>query len=227
LGRSSPDETAFINLAYVPSNEELYLGLIASLAGFGLAPVAALHDPGSDPQLSRIYRLIEESSISFHDLSYVSLDPPSPRTPRFNMPFELGLAVAIALSANRRHRWFLLDKVAHRAAKSLSDISGVNVQIHDGRAASVLKAVSNALARQSQRPTLEQLTKIYTDVAATAQQLKSDGWSDIFLQSPFRDLRLVAAFSARTHVPGLRRYLSSQSKRGGKKSSKGRTLKTR
>ncbi len=220
MGRRSPDETAFINLAYVTSNEELYLGLIASLSGFGLTPVAALHDPGSDSQLNRIYRLIEKSSISFHDLSYVSLDPPSPRTPRFNMPFELGLAVAVALSANRRHQWFLLDKVAHRAAKSLSDISGVNVQIHDGSAASVLKAVSNALARQSQRPTLEQLTAIYSDVAKTAQQLKSEGWSDIFLQSPFKDLRIVAGLSARTHVPSLRSDLPSQSNRGRKKSSK-------
>jgi hypothetical protein len=93
--RSSHAGTAFINLAYVNSNEDLFLGLLAGLAGFGLVPVAAMHDPGSDPQLSRIYRLIEQSVISFHDLSYVRLDPPSPRTPRFNMPFELGLAVPL------------------------------------------------------------------------------------------------------------------------------------
>ena len=208
--RSSKAATAFINLAYVASNDELYLGLLASLAGFGLTPVAALHDPGSDPQLSRIYRMIEESSISFHDLSYVSLDPPTPRTPRFNMPFELGLAVAVALSANRQHQWFLLEKVAHRAAKSLSDISGVNVQMHDGRAVSVLKAVSNALARQSQRPTLEQLNAIYSDVAAKAQRLKSqEGWSNIFMAAPFKDLRIVAAGSAATNVPGLKPYVST------------------
>ena len=209
MGRSSKAGTAFINLAYVTSNEEVYLGLLAGLAGFGLAPVAAMHDPGSDPQLSRIYRLIEESVISFHDLSYVSLDPPSPRTPRFNMPFELGLAVAVALSANRRHRWFLLEKVPHRAAKSLSDISGTNVQIHDGLAPSVLKAVSNALARHGDRPTLQQLSAIYADVAAKARRLTSqEGWSSIFLAAPFKDLRLVAAESAATHVPGLKPYVS-------------------
>ena len=208
MRRSSQAGTAFINLAYVASNEELYLGLLAGLAGFGLTPVAAMHDPGSDPQLSRIYRLIEASVISFHDLSYVSLDPPSPRTPRFNMPFELGLAVAVALSANRRHRWFLLDKVAYRAAKSLSDIGGTNVQIHDGRAPSVLKAVSNALARHSHRPTLQQLSAIYSDVAAAAQRLTSqEGWSSIFLAAPFKDLRIVAAGSAATHVPGLKPYV--------------------
>jgi hypothetical protein len=209
VGRRSKAATAFINLAYVDSNVELYLGLLAGLAGFGLAPVAAMHDPGSDPQLSRIYRLIEESVISFHDLSYVSLDPPSPRTPRFNMPFELGLAVAVALSANRRHRWFLLDKLPYRAAKSLSDIGGTNVQIHDGRAPSVLKSVSNALARHGNRPTIQQLSLIYGDVAAKARRLTAEeGWSSIFLSAPFKDLRLVAAESAATHVPGLRPYVS-------------------
>lgn len=208
MGRSSRAGTAFINLAYVDSNVELYLGLLAGLAGFGLAPVAAMHDPGSDPQLSRIYRLIEESVISFHDLSYLSLDPPSPRTPRFNMPFELGLAVAVALSANRRHRWFLLEKVPHRAAKSLSDISGTNVQIHDGRAPSVLKAVSNALARHDPRPTLQQLSAVYDDVAETAQRLISEeGWPSIFLAAPFKDLRLVAAESAASYIPGLKPYV--------------------
>lgn len=205
--RSSHAGTAFINLAYVNSNEDLFLSLLAGLAGFGLVPVAAMHDPGSDPQLSRIYRLIEQSVISFHDLSYVRLDPPSPRTPRFNMPFELGLAVAVALSTNRQHHWFLLEQVTHRAAKSLSDISGTNVQIHDGHAPSVLKAVSNALARHSHRPTLQQLQAIYADVAAKGQRLKSqDGWSNIFLASPFKDLRIVAATSAATHVPGLRPF---------------------
>lgn len=221
--RSSPAGTAFINLAYVNSNEELYLALLAGLAGFGLVPVTALHDPGSDLQLSRIYRLIEQSVISFHDLSYIHLDPPAPRTPRFNMPFELGLAVAVTLSANRQHRWFLLEQVAHRAAKSLSDISGTNVQIHDGHAPSVLKAVANALARHSHRPTLQQLRAIYADVAAKARRLKSrEGWSDIFLASPFKDLRIVAGASAATHVPSLRPYISESrpSRRGIRKPRK-------
>ncbi len=174
-------------------------------------PVAAMHDPGSDPQLSRIYRLIDESAISFHDLSYVRLDPPTPKTPRFNMPFELGLAVAVALSSNRRHRWFVLEQVVHRAPKSLSDISGTNIQIHDGSAPSVLKAVSNALSRQGRRPTLSQLRAIYADVAVKAQRLKSqDGWQSIFLSAPFKDLRILAAASAATHVPGLTPYVSAQ-----------------
>jgi hypothetical protein len=221
--RTTRPQTAFINLAYVDSNEDLYLALIAALAGFGLVPVAALHDPGSDPQLSRIYRLIEESAISFHDLSYVRLDLPTPKTPRFNMPFELGLAVAVALAANRRHRWFILEQVAHRAPKSLSDISGTNVQIHDGGAASVLKAVSNALSRHGHRPTLSQLRAIYADVAVKARRLRvQDGWQNIFSASPFKDLRILAAASAATHVPGLTPYVGLSPRRSVKKTSRGR-----
>jgi len=125
------------------------------------------------------------------------------------MPFELGLAVAVALAANRRHRWFVLEQVPHRAAKSLSDIGGTNVQIHDGSAQAALRAVSNALARYSHAPTIPQLRAIYTDVAAMARNLKSnEGWQSIFLPAPFKALRIVAAASAATHVTGLKPYVS-------------------
>jgi hypothetical protein len=221
LQRRSRLKTAFINLAYVDSNESLYLALIAGLAGFGLVPVAALHDPTSNPQLSRIYTLIEESVISFHDLSYVTLDPPGPKTPRFNMPFELGLAVAVSCSGNRQHRWFVLEKKRHRAAKSLSDISGANVQLHDGRAPSVLRAVSNALARHNPRPTIKQLEAIYADVRKKARSLKTvDGWSSVFLQAPFKELRVLASMSASTHVPGLKPFTPANSQRRGKSRSR-------
>jgi hypothetical protein len=218
--RSTRLKTAFINLAYVDSNESLYLALIAGLAGFGLVPVAALHDPTSNPQLSRIFKLIEDSVISFHDLSYIKLDPPGPKTPRFNMPFELGLAVAISLSGPRRHRWFVLETKQHRAAKSLSDISGANVQIHDGHAASVFRAISNALARHNPRPTLKQLEAIYGDVRKKARLLKNvDGWPSVFLQAPFKELRVLASMSASTHVPGLKPFIAPKS---GPRRGKGR-----
>lgn len=203
--------TAFINLAYVDSNEQMFLALIAGLAGFGLVPVAALHDPTTDPQLARIFGLLEDSVISFHDLSYVRLDDPKPKTPRFNMPFELGLAVASALGSNREHRWFVLDTKAHRAWKALSDISGSNVQLHNRKAPAVMRAISNALARHNPHPTLAQLLAIYEDVRAKAHKLKTvDRWPNVFLPAPFKDLRIYANLSAITHVPGLTPYVPAK-----------------
>ena len=52
--------------------------------------------PGGERHLDRILWPIQSCRYSIHDLSRVQLDRAAPRTPRFNMPFELGLSVAWA-----------------------------------------------------------------------------------------------------------------------------------
>jgi hypothetical protein len=46
--------------------------------------------------------LIRSCGYSLHDLSRVKVDLRRPRTPRFNMPFELGLTVINALVRVKR-----------------------------------------------------------------------------------------------------------------------------
>jgi hypothetical protein len=41
----------------------------------------------------------------------VEIDPAHPPTPRFNMPFELGLAVAWDRHVPKQHVWFVLESV--------------------------------------------------------------------------------------------------------------------
>ena len=55
--------------------------------------VATLELPGPQRRLDRIAELLASCHYSFHDLSRVETAGPAPRVPRFNMPFELGLAV--------------------------------------------------------------------------------------------------------------------------------------
>jgi len=81
--------------------------------------------------LDRIIRLLRSCRYSFHDLSRVSLDRHPPATPRFNMPFELGLAVTPSRST--RHEWFVFEEQRHRLMKSLSDLNGTDPHIHDGK----------------------------------------------------------------------------------------------
>jgi hypothetical protein len=50
-------------------------------------------DTGAN-RLDNILALIQSCRSSFHDLSRVELNPGRLAAPRFNMPFELGLAVA-------------------------------------------------------------------------------------------------------------------------------------
>src|ERR1043165_2875514 len=92
MARFSP-KTAFINVPYDDRFQDLYLAFIAGLTAFGLDPRATLEVPGGDRRLDRIFELITSCRYSFHDLSRVQLDRKHPRTPRFNMPFELGLAL--------------------------------------------------------------------------------------------------------------------------------------
>ena len=86
--------SAFLNIPYDSAFENLYLAYIAGLSAFGLIPRATVEIPTSQRRLERILNLIQECAYSIHDLSRVQLDVKAPRVPRFNMPFELGLAVA-------------------------------------------------------------------------------------------------------------------------------------
>lgn len=194
---------AFLNLPYAKRYEPVYLALIAGVAGYGLVPTAAVRDPSSRYQLDRIYDLIASAQYSFHDLSWMSLDSKHPRTPRLNMAFELGLAVAISRSAGVNHQWFVFDTVPYRLDKALSDLGGIRPRIHDHTPESVLRALMNALAREKQQPTLGNLMAIYEDVEVAARQIKRSYSHDLFDARPFAELTVAANETARANIPSL------------------------
>jgi hypothetical protein len=74
--------------------------------------------------LDRIVDLVLSCRYSFHDLSRVELDLRRPRTPRMNMPFELGLAVMASYDHTKRHTWCIFEKGYRRVLKSLGDLAG-------------------------------------------------------------------------------------------------------
>ena len=193
---------AFINLPYARRYEKVYLAFIAGVAGYGLVPTAAVRDPSSQYQLERIYQLIASAQCSFHDLSWMSLDRKSPRTPRLNMAFELGLAVGFAKS-KEKHQWFVFDTVPYRLEKALSDLGGIRARIHDHSPESVLRCLMNALAREKNQPTLENLLKIYGDVERMARKIKGEYSNDLFDTRPFSELAYVASASAHLHIASL------------------------
>jgi hypothetical protein len=84
----------FLNIPYDLHFQDLYLAYIAGLVSLGLYPRATIEIVGGERRLDRIFTLIQTCPYSVHDLSRVELDRKQPETPRFNMPLELGLAVA-------------------------------------------------------------------------------------------------------------------------------------
>jgi len=114
-----------------------------------LAPHATVELAGSQRRLDRIIRLLRSCRYSFHDLSRVSLDRNPPATPRFNMPFELGLAVTP--TRGTRHEWCVFEERRYRLMKSLSDLNGTDPHIHDGKPEGVLRALRKPRAARRRR----------------------------------------------------------------------------
>lgn len=198
---SSRNTSVFINIPYDQEYEDLYLAFIAGLSGFGLIPHATVEIPTSERRLDRIFRLIRGCRYSFHDLCRVELDREPPVTPRFNMPFELGLAVAWSKMGGQGHQWFVFESVSHRLSKSLSDIGGTDPYIHHGTPLGILRALMNALSRNRRRPTVSVLEEIYKDLKGAASTLKVDlRTKSLFEARAFRELVTFAGASAEDRV---------------------------
>jgi hypothetical protein len=108
LNRNAKKQSVFLNVPYDDAFENLFLAYIAGISAFGFIPRAAIEVPYSRQRLERILSIIGECDFSLHDLSRVQLDRKPPRTPRFNMPFELGLAVALEGKITG-HAWIVCE----------------------------------------------------------------------------------------------------------------------
>ena len=192
--RSVSRGSVFLNIPYDDAFENLLLAYIAGLSAFGFVPRATLEIPFSRRRLERIVSLIESSEYSIHDMSRVQLDRNAPRTPRFNMAFELGITVGLR---DARHSWIVCETQKHRIKKSLSDIDGTDVYIHDGTVRGVFRELCAAFVRTRPKPTVIQMMRIYrvlrSELKAT---LKSAGARDPFNARVFSDLCVIASAAA-------------------------------
>jgi len=166
-----------------------------------LLPRATLEIPGPTRRLDRILELIAACRYSFHDLSRVQLSRTG--APRFNMPFEAGLAVAIARS-RPDHQWFLLEARAHRIQKTLSDLSGTDPYIHRNSPRQLLVALTDALVRVARQPTLDELDEVFQLLRTEANAIQRSHGT-LFGARAFRDLVVVAVDFATRIGPSAHR----------------------
>jgi hypothetical protein len=186
--RRGPKRThVFLNCPFDDDYEGLFLALIAGLTGLGLTPRCVLEIPADRSRLQRLFRLIRQCASSVHDLSRVQLSRRPPRVPRFNMPFELGLAVAFSLSQGR-HRWYLVEAKKHRLQVSLSDVNGFDPYIHNGTPTGVLAALANAFVKRGKQPTLGELGHLYRAVRRFWGDLKRRERLSLFTARAFREV---------------------------------------
>jgi len=189
----------FLNLPYHPHYERLFVAYIAGITALGLAPRTALELTSGARRLDRIRQLLEECRYSVHDLSYLKLDPPAPRTPRFNMPFELGVAYSHAHHSSGGHEWFVFDAKPYCLQKSLSDLNGTDVFIHGGTVEGVLRGLSDCFVKVNGPPPMAVSRRIYRELRrAQSGVLRRFGAQTIYSPRVFKELALMArALTAR------------------------------
>jgi len=191
------DSSVFLNVPYDAAFENLLLAYIAAISAYGFAPRATLEIPFGERRLDRILSLIRESRYSIHDLSRVQLDRKAPRTPRFNMPFELGLTVALERTVHSDHSWIVCETVRRRINKSLSDMDGTDPYVHGGTIAGVFRELGNAFVGSSRQPTVTEMSQIYRVLRTQLSSvLKRAGAQDAFNARVFKELCVLASTAA-------------------------------
>lgn len=189
---STSRPSVFLNLPYDHNFESLFLAYIAGVQAFGMSPRATLEIPGSARRLDRILALIQSCPYSIHDLSRVQLDRSAPACPRFNMPFELGMAVVHQKSGGK-HSWFVFETMPRRIMKSLSDLNGTDAYVHGGTINGVFAQLGNAFVRARRRPTISQMWAIYRPLRSSLSEVLGDsGANTIFEARPFQALSAIA-----------------------------------
>ncbi len=197
------DRAVFLNVPFDLKYRPLFIALIAGLAALGSEPHCVLEVPSAGRnRLDRIFELIESCGSSIHDLSRVGLSG-NFRVPRFNMPFELGLAYSISRKQN--HSVFVLEQASHRLQVSLSDLNGLDPHIHDGTQDGVYRCILDCFGTSGREPTFTTLKSLGRRLGQAVAKLEHEqALRDPFHPYVFRQAVRVAAEIAQAE--GLLRF---------------------
>ena len=186
-------QSVFINCPFSDEFYPMFRAIVFAVIDCKFKPRCALEviDSG-DIRLQKIERIIAECKFGIHDLSNMRLDAES-HLPRFNMPLELGLFLGARRygdTQQRKKRLIVLDEDPFRYQKAISDISGQDVQCHDGEVEEAVRRVRDWLRNVSGRKTLhggnhmvERYRQYVDDYQTICEELKYDADG-----LPFNDL---------------------------------------
>lgn len=155
MRKQSPPTTpaVFINCPFDSSYRPIFDAIVFAVMALGFEPRCALErDTGTKERLSKIVDIIQSCQFGVHDLSFMRIDR-STKLPRYNMAFELGLFLGCCEFGGKGHEGkscLILDRERWRYRKSLSDLSGRDIQGHRNDPKEAITAVRNWLATESQ-----------------------------------------------------------------------------
>jgi hypothetical protein len=136
----------FLNVPFDNNYRKMLHALICSTVCMGFVPGCALRiSEMNKARMRKIIEYIEKSSISIHDLSRKS---GANKAPRFNMPFELGIAY-ILRAKFKKGEIHVLDSNKNNFAVALSDPRDLEAKGHGNDARKLVGIVVGKILAQS------------------------------------------------------------------------------
>lgn len=144
------DLAVFVNCPFDEPFKPLLDAILFVIHDCGFAARTALEESGSgETRLDKLVRIVGECRFSIHDVSRTEITQSSP-LPRFNMPFECGLAIGAmryqrALRGGSRD-FLLMAAEDFQDKRTLSDLAGQDAAYHGNDAGRAIRAVRRFLA---------------------------------------------------------------------------------
>jgi hypothetical protein len=147
--RLNPSTCVFLNCPYDLEYQALFDSAVLSIVCSGFTPRSALESGTiAEPRMARITRAIFESKYSIHDLSRCKGEGDA-NLARFNMPLELGIAMARRYLDRReanKHDWLVLVPAGHEYGRYISDLAGFDPVTHNSSQRGLILAIMTWLA---------------------------------------------------------------------------------
>jgi len=146
------DRCVFVNCPFDSAYTPLLHSILFAIHDCGFVARSALEVAGgAEARLDKIVRIIGESRWSIHDISRVETGPANP-LPRFNMPFECGLALGaqrFGRARDKRRDFLILAGEPHQDKLTLSDLAGQDAAYHANLPEQAIDAVRAFLASKA------------------------------------------------------------------------------
>jgi len=187
------EKSVFINCPYDPGFADLFHSIVFTVVAHGFIPRSAKESEASaDPRIERISEALFESKYSIHDLSRFTGEGVD-NLARFNMPLELGIAIALRYAGRRTgrvHNWHVLVAGGYAYQRFASDLAGFDPSMHDMTVTSMVRVVSSWLKRQpdvaSPSPSARAVLAAYEEFRLQVEHLRHEAlddsiWPDVLL----------------------------------------------
>jgi hypothetical protein len=153
---SEPNRSVFVNCPFDEAFKPCFEAIIFAIAACGYKVRCALEDDdGANLRFEKLVKLIRQSQRTIHDLSRVELSQDA--LPRFNMPFELGLAMGAKRFGDPKQRnktALIMVREKFALPKYLSDLAGGDQHAHGDDPRKLIEIVSRYLHRTPDGRTL-------------------------------------------------------------------------